>query len=230
MLKINNYTNYILEDISFDLEGKNLIILGSNGSGKTTLARVLSGLIPSDTVSCEDKNPSQLYGSARTKLINYIPVGLDIFDEFINVLEFLELNCLYGNHSVDEVLEFLNISYLKNKSCKHLSSGEAQLTLMAGSILHNAKFTIFDELTSNLDPVRVKMVYELLKNEQLLQNKVIITHNLNLAFKLGYDVLYLEDGKIKFFGSNDEFFNSDNLDMFFNKSVRRINNHIVVDL
>ena len=221
MLKIDNYSNYILDNISLKIENKNLIILGANGSGKTTLAFVLSKLIPNNNI---------LFGKARTKLINYIPVGLDIFDEFIDVVEFLELNHLYTKYTIDNVLELLDITYLKNKSCKHLSSGEAQLVLIASSILHNAKYTIFDEPTSNLDPTRVKLVYKLIKDEQQLQNKIIITHNLNLAFKLGYDILFLENGKIKFIGSNKEFFDTKNLDNFFDKSVQKINDNIVVVL
>lgn len=221
MLKLTNYSNYILKDITLKIENQNLIILGENGSGKTTLAKILSGLVSDKLV---------LFGTQRTELINYIPVGLDIFDEFIDIVEFLELNCLHTNYTIDEVLELLNITYLKHKSCKHLSSGEAQLTLIAGSILHNAKYTIFDEPTSNLDPLRVKKVYEILKNQQHFQHKIIITHNLNLAYKLGYDILFLEDGHIKFQGSNSDFFDNTNLNNIFNNSVQKINDNIVIDL
>ena len=221
MLKLDNYSNYILKDISLKIENQNLIILGSNGSGKTTLAKVLSGLVSQELV---------LFGEQRTKLINYIPVGLDIFDEFIDVVEFLELNKLYSTISINEILELLDITYLKNKPCKYLSSGEAQLVLIASAILHNAKYTIFDEPTSNLDPLRIKKVYETIKDEKLLQNKILITHNLNLAFKLGYDILFLKNGKIKFYGTNNDFFKDDNLNKFFNGSVRKVDNNIVVQL
>jgi len=229
MLEINNYTNYILNDISFYLD-KNLIILGSNGAGKTTLAKVLCGLIKSDKVDINGKIPSKIYGETRTKLINYIPPKLDIFDEFIDVQEFLQLNNLFGIISTDEVLTLLQINYLKNKSCKNLSSGESQLLLTAGAILHNAQFTILDEPTSNLDPKKIKTVYKILKDNNILKNKIIITHNLNLALKLEYNILFLENGKIKFLGSNKDFFDNENLNAFFDGSVKKIDNNIVVDL
>ncbi len=230
MLKINNYNNYILKNISFEIKNKNLIILGSNGAGKTTLAKALCGIISNNSVEINDKNISKTYGNAKTKLINYIPSKLDIFDEYMSVEEFLSLNNLYGNTKIDEALELLQISYLKNKSCKNLSSGESQLLLYAGAILHNASYTILDEPTSNLDPIKVKMMYQILQNENLLKNKIIITHNLNLAYKLEYDVLFMQNGEIKFNGTNANFFEKENLYKFFGTSVKKINDNILVNL
>ena len=230
MLKISNFTNYILKDISFTLDNKNLIILGSNGAGKTTLSKVLCGIISNNSVSINNINPSKVYGNEKTKLINYIPAKLDIFDEYMSVKEFLELNRLYSNLNIDDVLNILEISYLNDKSCKTLSSGESQLLLYASAILHNAKYTILDEPTSNLDPKKVKMLYENLQNQDILQNKIIISHNLNLSYKLGYDILYLEDGKITFDGTSKQFFESSNLYNFFGSSVKKVDDNILVDL
>jgi len=230
MLKINNFTNYILKDISFSLNNKNLIILGSNGAGKTTLSKVLCGIIDNDSVTINNINPSKVYGDKKTKLINYIPAKLDIFDDYMSVKEFLELNKLYSNLKIDDVLDMLEISYLKNKSCKTLSSGESQLLLYASAVLHNAMYTILDEPTSNLDPKKVKMIYGNLQNKDILQNKIIISHNLNLSFKLGYDILYLENGKIIFDGTSKQFFETSNLYKFFGSSVKKVDDNILVDL
>jgi len=230
MLKCENYSSGILHDISFELKNKNLIILGSNGAGKTTLAKVLSGIIPSSSVFIEEKNPSDIYGDKRTELINYIPPKLEIYDDFMSVEEFLEINKLYSHKDIDEVLELLNISYTKNKKCKNLSSGEAQLLLLSSAILHNAKYTILDEPTSNLDPQKIKNSFHILQDKTILQNKIVITHNLNLAYKLGYDILYIKDGKIAFYESSEQFFSDKNLQLFFNDSVKKCDDNIVVSL
>ena len=230
MLKIDNYSSSILHNISFELQNKNLIILGSNGAGKTTLAKVLCGIIFSSCVSIEDKNPSNIYGESRTKLINYIPPKLEIYDDFMSVEEFLEINKLYTHKSIYEVLQLLNIEYTKNKKCKNLSSGEAQLLLLASAILHNAKYTIFDEPTSNLDPIKIRNSFQILQDENILQNKIIITHNLNLAYKLGFDILFIKDGRIAFYDTSEQFFSDANLQLFFSDSVKKYNDNIVVNL
>lgn len=209
---------------------KNLIILGSNGVGKTTLAKLLCGLISNDEVSIDDKIFNQLSKENRTKYINYIPAKLEVFDEFLSVKEFLELSCLYAKNSVQEVLERLEIGHLENQPCQFLSSGESQLLLLASAVLHNALFSILDEPTSNLDPMKVKMVYAILKDEDIFQSKIIITHNLDLAYKLGYDIVFLQEGRVAFEGSSAEFFAAGNLQNFFANSVKKLEDNIVVDL
>jgi len=231
MLKLNNYNSLILKEINLELESSsNLIILGNNGAGKTTLAKVLSGII--DTTSCTIDNQiiSTLYGEKRRKLINYIPAKLEIFDEYLSVFEFLSLSQFDSTLEIQSILQLLEISYLHDKSCINLSGGEAGLVLLASAILHNAKFTILDEITSNLDPKKQKLVYQILETNEFLQSKCIITHNLNFAFKLGFDILYLENGTIKFQGSSESFFENSNLLTFFGDGVKRIENNIVVNL
>jgi len=229
MLEIKNYNNFILKDISFSVQN-NLIILGNNGAGKTTIAKVLSGIIASDCVTIDSFEPSKIYGDQKIELINYIPSHLEIFDEYLTVSEFLELSYFNPTSTIDMVLQDLNIEYLKKKTCKHLSSGESQLVLMASAILHNAKYTILDEPTSNLDPKRVQTIFHLLRNKDYLNNKIIITHNLNLAYQLGFDILFIEDGRIKYHGSSKDFFSTLNLKNFFDNSVKKIDNNILVNL
>ena len=103
MLEINNYSNYILKDISFLCDNKDMIILGDNGAGKTTLAKVLSGLIFSQSVSLDDKKLSSISYEKRVEHINYIPPKLDIFDDYVDVEEYLSLNNLYDKKHIDKI-------------------------------------------------------------------------------------------------------------------------------
>jgi len=197
MLKINKYSSKILNDISFSLaEDENLIILGENGAGKSTLARVLCQLIENENVIYDDKTLVSLSLSERCSLINYIPPKLDIFDEYITLREFFVLSFIkeVDHEKIDEIIHLLSLEHLENKSCQFFSSGEKQLLLLGSALLHNAKITIFDELSANLDINRLKEVFTIFKSPALKQ-KIIITHNLDLAYALKYKVLYLQEGK-----------------------------------
>jgi iron complex transport system ATP-binding protein len=232
MLEIKNYNSSILHEISFLLkENENLIILGENGAGKSTLAKVLSNLILNDKVELLGENISKISDLKRTQLINYIPPKLSIFDEYVTLREFLELSFIenVNNQKIDEVIKLLNLRKLEDKYCKSFSSGEKQLLLLASAIMHNAKITIFDELTANLDISRLKEVFEIF-NSDLLKQKIIITHNLDLAYALKYKVLFLSDGIIQFFGEHDEFFSNQNLKKFYNNTIMKLDNHLVVNL
>ena len=182
----------------------------------------------------EDINPSKVYGQKRAKLINYIPPRLDVFDEFITVKEFLELGFIGGvggqHPTIDEALGKLHISHLVDKACKTLSSGESQLLLIASALLHDARYTIFDEPTANLDPQKMQLLFGLLKDEATFKSKIIITHNLDLAYKLGYDILFLEEGKAKFHGTSHDFFTQEHLDALYDGSVEKQAINIVVKL
>ena len=232
MLEINNYNSSILHEISFRLEdNENLIILGENGAGKSTLAKVLSNLIENDKVKIFNENINKMDDLKRASLVNYIPPKLSIFDEYITLREFLELSFISSvdNEKINSVIKLLNLKKLENKYCKSFSSGEKQLLLLASSIIHDAEITIFDELTANLDISRLKEVFDIF-NSDLLNQKIVITHNLDLAYALRYKVLFLKDGIIEFFGSHDEFFDNKNLKRFYKDTIRKLDNHLVVNL
>jgi len=232
MLKVSNYSNFILKNISFFLnENENLVVLGENGAGKSTLAKVICGLIESEAIELYEKNLNSLSQQERANFINYIPPKLSIFDEYITLKEFLELSSI---NSVDakrlkKVILLLNLKKLENRYCNDLSSGEKQLLLLASSLMHNAKITIFDELTANLDINRLKEVFDIFKSN-FLNQKIVITHNLDLAYALKFKILFLKDGKIEFFGENEEFFTNKNLNKFYKNSISKVNNHLVVNL
>ncbi len=209
-------------------QNQNLIILGSNGAGKSTLAKVLCGITPS-TLLVNDKPLNTYSNKERTKLINYVPAKLEIFDEYITLDEYLNLSRLHTLLASKNMLKLLSLEHLKNKPCQQLSSGEQQLTMLATAILHNAKVTIFDEPTANLDPQKSRDTYSLLKSH-LFQSKIIITHDLNLAYKLGYDVMFIKEGEIDFLGSSKAFFHASNLDHYFGSSVKMVEGFLVVDL
>ena len=232
MLEINNYNSDILKDITFSLkEGENLIILGKNGAGKSTLAKVLSNLIPNNKVILQGQRIDKIDDFKRAEAINYIPPKLSIFDEYVTLKEFLELSCVNetDDKKIEEIITLLKLEKLKHRYCKSFSSGEKQLLLLASAIMHNAQITIFDELTANLDISRLKEVFEIF-NSDLLKQKIIITHNLDLAYALKYKVLFLSDGIIQFFGEHDEFFSNQNLKKFYNNTIMKLDNHLVVNL
>lgn len=232
MLEINNYKSDILNNITFTLNNnENLIILGENGAGKSTLAKVLSNLIENQDVKLFGEKLDLIADNKRAFLINYIPPKLEIFDEYLTLREFMELASITSvdNDKITKLIKLLKLEKLENRYCKAFSSGEKQLLLLASSIMHDAKITIFDELTANLDISRLKEVYDILQSP-MLQQKIVITHNLDLAYALKYKVLYLKDGEIEFYGEHDEFFSNENLKRFYNNTISKIDEHLVVNL
>lgn len=232
MLHVTDLSYHILKNISFSLnDNQNLTILGSNGSGKTTLAKALCHLIHNECVSIDTQKVSDLSAHDRAKIVNFIPAKLDIYDEFLTVEDYLKLNVIDPKRAshLDSIMELLHISHLAHNRCHRLSSGESALLLIGGAMLHNARYTILDEPTANLDQKKKVKVYQMLKESLHLNHKIVITHDLNLAYKLGYDILFLEEGTIRYHGGCKPFFEETHLKRFFGNSVRSIEGNYVVN-
>lgn len=228
-LHVDNATTSYLRNISFELENENVVILGSNGAGKTTLAKLIVALEENGNVTMDGERVSELGAKRRAEMLNFIPSKLEIFDEYIDVEEFLQLSLLNGTTQSDmeSLLARLEIGHLKNSSCKCISSGESQLVLFASGLLHNAELSIFDEPTANLDSDKKIKVYKALK--EFSGWKIVITHDLNLACQLGYRVLYMERGTLVYDGSGESFFDPLNLEKLFGASIKKVDEYFMVN-
>lgn len=228
-LDVENVTTSYLRNISFALENENAVILGSNGAGKTTLSKVIVGLEENSNVRYNGEKISALGAARRSKALNFIPSKLEVFDEYIDVEAFLQLSLLNGSDQsvMDAVLNRLGIEHLKNNSCKGISSGESQMVLFASGLLHNAELSIFDEPTANLDSDKKIKVYETLKNHPGW--KVVITHDLNLAYQLNYRILFLQHGELVYDGNCEQFFEAANLERLFGNSIKRVEEYFMVN-
>jgi len=228
-LHVDNATTSYLRNISFELENENVVILGSNGAGKTTLAKLIVALVENDYVTVDGERVSDLSAKRRAQILNFIPSKLEIFDEYIDVEEFLHLSLLNGTtqRDIESLLARLEIGHLKNSSCKCISSGESQLVLFVSGLLHNAALSIFDEPTANLDSDKKIKVYEAL--QAFAGWKIVITHDLNLAYRLGYRVLYMEQGRVVYDGSCESFFDPHNLEKLFGTSIKKVDEYFMVN-
>ncbi len=80
-----------------------------------------------------------------------------------------------------------------------------------------------------MDITRVQEAFEIF-NSKYLQQKIIVTHNLDLAFHLKYKILYLKEGEVKFFGQSEEFFSKEILSKFYQNCLKVVDGHLVVKL
>ncbi len=212
----------LLHQISFTLhEGENLIILGENGAGKSTLAKLLCGIIPSEKkVSLNSIFIEDIQAKKRAKEISYMPSKFSLFDPYITVNGYLTLSYYNSRpkpQKIDTILKDLQLFKYKYHYANNLSSGEQQLLLLASTALQEAQISILDEPTSNLDPQKSKSLFDILKKGAQFKQKIIITHNLHFAYKLGYPVLYLDKGSVRYF--ENDFFTQKHLSHYYHDTV-----------
>lgn len=228
MLEVKNLkksygNNQVLKGISFKVEtGDKIAIVGSSGCGKSTLLRCLNLL--------EKPNSGDIYFHETniTKLKDLSPIrekmGM-VFQQFnlFNNLTVLEniilapvtLKIMDKNLAVKKALKLLNAIGLKRKKDNYpheLSGGEQQRVAIARALIMNPDLLLFDEPTSALDPSMVNDVLDLINEiAESGMTFIIVSHEIAFVRKCCNKLLYIESGKIAFFGSIEEAFAKDNL-------------------
>ena len=214
------YERSVLKAVSFTSK-HNLVILGANGAGKSTLAKALCGLLEAEgEIEINQEKLSELTPKERAKSITYIPPKLESYDRHITLFEFVLMGrhpykSPFSNYTQEEqayVRSLLEQTSLDlEQKLGTLSSGQQQLLLITQALAQESKVILFDEPTANLDPKHALDFYRQLKNLDKTTQKVVITHDINLAFSLEYEVLFIQDGHAVHYKEPRDFFTPANL-------------------
>lgn len=227
--------NTVLKDISFDVNEKDIIaIVGPSGSGKSTLLRCLNmiekpndGKIIFEGSNLVDKKTN--LPLVREK-IGMVFQQFNLFDH-LSVLDNLmlapvKLKVMGEGSAKRKAMMLLDEIGLKDKADSYpssLSGGQKQRVAIVRTLMMDPDIILFDEPTSALDPEMVGEVLDLIKIVAS-ENKtmIIVSHEMNFVKSIATRILFLDNGKILFDGSNKEFFNSKNerIKMFLQKLTK----------
>ena len=213
----------VLKNVSFSAEyGQFLSVLGPNGVGKSTLFRCLLGLLTptGGSVSIEEEPILSMSAAQLAKRIAYIPQSHHPVFNF-SVFDMVLMGTTAQTptfatprkkqfRQVEEALNKLGISHLRDRSYSNISGGERQLVLIARAIAHHPKVLFADEPTAELDSAMglqvMRLFRELVAKEGVTM--VMTTHDPNMM-ELADHVYHIDDGAII-----EETFHPDAAEMF----------------
>ena len=193
----------ILKDINFKIEeGETIGLIGCNGAGKSTLMKVLLGLLPHEgiiTVGDLELNKKNLE-EVRRKL-GFVLQDSDNQMFMPTVYEDMMFGPLNYGHSkeeaearVDQVLEELNLTYLKHKYNHKISGGEKRMAAIATILTMRPKVMLMDEPSTALDPENRRRVINAINKLDITQ--VIASHDLDMILDTCERVILMHDGEI----------------------------------
>ncbi|HAH74129.1 MAG TPA: multidrug ABC transporter ATP-binding protein, partial [Butyricimonas virosa] len=109
--------------------------------------------------------------------------------------------------AVDEVLAKCGITHFRKRLIKNLSGGYQQRVGIAQAIVHKPDLVIFDEPTNGLDPNQIMEVRHLIRDIAKDRTVILSTHILTEVQAVCDHILMIEEGKLVFMGTVDEFDN-----------------------
>lgn len=224
MIKFENvcfsYENgtQILKDLSFEIsEGETVGLIGCNGAGKSTLMKVLLGLLPHEgivKVSDLELNKNNLE-EIRRKL-GFVLQDSDNQMFMPTVYEDMMFGPLNYGHTkeeaearVDEVLEQLNLTYLKHKYNHKISGGEKRMAAIATILTMRPKVILMDEPSTALDPENRRRVINAINDLNI--TKIIASHDLDMILDTCDRVILMHDGKIIADGKTEDILRDEKL-------------------
>ena len=206
---------WAVRDISFEIPKRGIYgLLGSNGAGKSTTMNIISGVIKQTEGSVFIKGIDARKRPVDAKRHNgFLPQKPPLYGD-LTVEEFLyysaRLRWVPANmlkSAVEDVLVRCGIAHFRKRLIKNLSGGYQQRVGIAQAIIHKPEIVIFDEPTNGLDPNQIMEVRHLIKDIAQERTIILSTHILTEVQATCDNIMMIEQGKLVFMGTVDEFDN-----------------------
>ncbi|MEJ8561642.1 ABC transporter ATP-binding protein [Yoonia sp. GPGPB17] len=222
----------VLHATSFDLKkGHVLGVVGPNGAGKSTLLRLLYRFQAPTTGEVQIDGMDIWKMPARTAAQHVAAVLQEQAAAFgLSVREIISLGRTphhkgFGGADthdmtvIDKVITMLDLTGLEHRDFGTLSGGERQRVMVARALAQEPEILILDEPTNHLDIRHQLEVLALIR--QLDLTIVVSLHDLNMAADICDDLLVLEDGQPRGFGTPDALLTETLVSRTFRVDARR---------
>jgi ABC-2 type transport system ATP-binding protein len=193
-------------------------LFGPNGAGKTTLMNLMTGLLSYNKGSIQLAGQEiKSHHKSVNKLFGFVPQDFSFYHELTPVenLEFFGawsgLLKKESKERINELLEILGLSDVKNKQVNKFSGGMKRRMNLAIGIIHHPSILFLDEPTVGVDVQTRHAIINYLKELNKSGTTLIYTsHQLSEAEGLCKTIALMDEGKIIAFGSLDDLLFSHN--------------------
>lgn len=210
----------ILDHVTFQVKrGETCVIMGRSGVGKSVSLKHILGFLKPDSgqifIDGQDVTDwtEEEFQAVRHKVSMVFQSGA-LFDSLTveeNIAFPLEGQPGLSDDDVDAYVEklakTLEVDESLDKLPGELSTGARRAVAIARSLAQNPEAILYDEPTTMVDPIMAAHMGDLILRlkEAFHKTSVVVTHDTHLAKKLADSVVFLQDGKVSFFGTWKKF-------------------------
>lgn len=214
----------VLNGVSLTIsKGESLAIVGQSGTGKSVLLKHLIRLIePDKGIVKFDGQPIAELSEAELvpirRRIGMLFQSAALFDSMtveenvaLGLNEAREFTKDQIRDIVQEKLRLVDLADAAKKDPSQLSGGMRKRVGLARAIATSPEVVLYDEPTTGLDPVTADVINDLIVNlnQTLNITSITVTHDMHSTFRIADRVVMLDEGKIVFDGTIEQFEASD---------------------
>jgi phospholipid/cholesterol/gamma-HCH transport system ATP-binding protein len=213
----------VLNHVSFAVKrGETCVIMGRSGVGKSVSLKHIMGFLRADTgqifvEGIDITNFSEVqFEEIRRKVTMVFQSGA-LFDSLTvreNIAFPLEGQPGLENEDVDayveKIADMLEVVEVLDKVPSELSTGMKRAVAIARAFAQNPEAILYDEPTTMVDPIMAGHMGDLILRLKgaFRKTSIVVTHDTHLAKKLADVVVFLQEGRVAFFGPWADFENS----------------------
>ena len=198
----------VLEKLNLSVSpGEVFVLMGPSGTGKSVFLKLLSGLdqptsgkIEINDTPLKEVRETQKYVLGLVFQAGPLFNSMNVFD---NLALYFREHALFNEAEIEkrigQVLHLLNLRDAALLMPADLSGGMKKRVALARGLLMEPDVLLFDEPTSELDPMTAASIIELIGyvNKNLGITTVIASHDIALARSIGHHIGVLQNGKIE---------------------------------
>src|SRR5260370_685843 len=201
----------VLDGLSLTVRPQDrLVIMGQSGSGKSTILRLILGILQPNAGLIFFKQfeitrlPRRKLQQVRRKIGMVYQYSALLSSRTVRDNVALPLEELTGktregiDEIVDQKLELVGMKDSKDALPSELSGGMRKRVSLARALVLDPELVLFDEPVAGLDPVMASVIDELIisLSEKSKVTCVIVTHEMDSAFRIATHMAMLYHGKI----------------------------------
>lgn len=218
-----------LRDVTFSV-GSGVVcgLIGPNGAGKSTVLGLLLGLLAPDSglVQVSGKNPLDTKDSP----LGHVGAQIDQYGMFpsLSALDYVRyVGCLYGvdarmaKSRAEDLLFALDLGEACRRRVGDLSLGNRKKVGIAAALVHKPSVLLLDEPMESLDPWSQRLVAELISGfVQTGRTVLMSSHNLAMVERLCTQVIFLDEGCIRYDGFVSDLTAKTGLELMYLKTTK----------
>jgi ABC-2 type transport system ATP-binding protein len=174
-------------------------LLGPNGAGKTTTIEILEGLLPPDGGEVEILGMTWRNDERQLRQRLGVQLQETQLPEKLTVEETMQLfrAFYHRGHSVDELLQMVELEPKRRSWVGKLSGGQKQRLALACALAGKPDLLFLDEPTTGLDPQSRRQLWDLLRTIRSSGGTILLTtHYMDEAEVLCDRVAIVDQGRV----------------------------------